>query len=133
MKHYTKTYTAVKTGPKKYWIEHRFASGWDKLTEDSYYGTYEEAYQAIDDLLLDTKEAYEAGDMSEPYKAEEFRVSWDGDFFFYIRHIAPYVPPSNPLRKHVSNLRRGKDEELLAEQLLISDGWDLLKGVDPDD
>jgi len=60
---------------KKYWIEHSFASGWDKLTEDSFYRTYEEAREAIDELLTDTKEAYEAGDMSVPYNREDFRVS----------------------------------------------------------
>ena len=62
---------------KKYTIEHHFMYGWDILNEfvhDDCYDTQREAQEAIDDLIAMTKEAYEKGDMDEPYDPEDFRV-----------------------------------------------------------
>ena len=60
----------------KYIVEHNFLYGWDIVNEDepTFYPTQAEAQEAIDDLIATTKEAFEKGDMDEPYDPEDFRV-----------------------------------------------------------
>tara|TARA_R100001163_G_C5068104_1_gene207892 strand:+ start:6646 stop:6849 length:204 start_codon:yes stop_codon:yes gene_type:complete len=59
----------------KYIIECAFSYGWDILNEENVYPSQAEAQEAIDDLIADTKEAFERGNMDEPYDPEDFRVS----------------------------------------------------------
>lgn len=63
-----------------YVIEIRTATGspdhhdWEPLP-DGNYPTLAEAIQSILDLILDVEEAVYYGDISEPYKWEDFRVT----------------------------------------------------------
>ena len=70
-----------------YVIEIRTATGsphhydWEPLADsplDSY-PTLTEAIQSILDLILDVEEAVYHGDMSEPYRWEDFRVTHNGN------------------------------------------------------
>ncbi len=60
----------------KYIIECAFSYGWGIVNEDepTFYDNEEEAQADIDDLIADTKEAFEKGDMDEPYNPADFRV-----------------------------------------------------------
>tara|TARA_R100001594_G_scaffold1399_4_gene6095 strand:- start:5691 stop:5906 length:216 start_codon:yes stop_codon:yes gene_type:complete len=58
----------------KYIIEHHFAYGWDILNEEDVYPTEAKTQEAIDDLIANTKEAFEKGDMDQAYDPEDFRV-----------------------------------------------------------
>lgn len=54
---------------------------WEPLANslsDSY-PTLAEAIQSILDLILDVEEAFYYGDISEPYKWEDFRVTHNGN------------------------------------------------------
>ena len=76
----------------KYVIECAFTYGWDILNEDepAFYDSAEEAQAAIDDLIADTKEAFEKGDMDEAYDPEDFRVGkhYHFDNFLEIARLA---------------------------------------------
>lgn len=52
---------------------HPEISDWDDLGEGEH-DTLAEAIQSILDLILDVEEAVYHGDISEPYKWEDFRV-----------------------------------------------------------
>ena len=58
----------------KYTIEHHFTYGWDILNEEDVYPTQAEAQKAIDDLIEAVQEAFEQGDMSDPYDPADFCV-----------------------------------------------------------
>ena len=66
-----------------YVIENRTATGspnhydWEPLSDS--YPTLAEAVQSILDLILDVEEAVYYGDIPEPYKWEDFRVTHNGN------------------------------------------------------
>lgn len=64
----------------KYKLEHNFSYGWDDSAwlDDGetplLYETIEEAQEAIKEHISASVEAFEKGDLSEPYTAEDYRV-----------------------------------------------------------
>jgi hypothetical protein len=63
-----------------YYVEHLYASGWAdaEWTEDGKplrFATPEEARAAIDEHIKDSEEAFLAGDLIEPCRRSEYRVS----------------------------------------------------------
>jgi hypothetical protein len=64
----------------KYKLEHNFSYGWDDSVwlDDGetplLYDTKEEAQVDIKELIAASVEAFEQGDLPEPYSAEDYRV-----------------------------------------------------------
>lgn len=78
----------------KYVIEQNFTYGWDfTKDEPTFYDTVEEAQAEIDDLIDDTKEAFEKGDMGDAYDPEDYRVGryYEGGDFHQIAKLAHEV------------------------------------------
>jgi hypothetical protein len=64
----------------KYKLEHNFSYGWDDSAwlDDGetplLYDTKEEAQEDIRELIAASVEAFEKGDLPEPYNSEDYRV-----------------------------------------------------------
>jgi hypothetical protein len=64
----------------RYKIEYNFRHGWDDSSwhddgqEMHTYASREEAQKDIDDIVAATLEAYDRGDMEEPYRAKDYRI-----------------------------------------------------------
>jgi hypothetical protein len=56
-----------------YKIQHHFTYGWDELFDEEF-KTHKEAQQNLDDFLLDTKDAYELGYLSDRYLSKYFKI-----------------------------------------------------------
>lgn len=62
-----------------YKVEQNFGYGWDDAPwnvdgEPMRFASEKEAQAEIDDLIKDTKEAFEAGDMDEAYDPDDYRI-----------------------------------------------------------